>query len=470
MSRKAAADKMRAWIQDPHLFIRDNFQIEEDEWQYEATEAFRRGEKRIALAACKGPGKSAWLAWMILYFLATRPHPKIVCTSITAENLRDGLWAEISKWMKKSDFLDASFKWTAERVYSVEHPQTWWASARTWPKDGDPSQQANTLAGIHADYVLFVIDEAGGVPEGVAAAAEAGLSTGIDTRFLIAGNPTHREGPLFNACFRDRAHWWVKSITADPEDPKRSKRISIEWAQQQIDIYGRDNPWVMVNVFGLFPPSSSDTLLSEEEVEEAAKRWLPEDQYIYEPKVLGVDVARYGTDRTVITMRQGRVAYRPEERRGYSTRDTAGLVTHLALKHKPDAIFVDGTGIGGGVVDQLVDLHFPVISVESAGRSPDPRCLNMRAYMWIQMTEWVKSGGCIPNNADLKRELARQKYKFSPKGQWQIVSKEEMRKEYGASSDYADSLGLTFAFPVLPRKDSEGLTHSVETDYDPFNR
>src|SRR5690606_18770920 len=108
------------------------------------------------------------------------------------------------------------------------------------------------------------------------------------------------------------------------------------------------------------------------------------------------------------------------------------------------------------VVDQLVDLHFPVISVESAGRSPDPRCLNMRAYMWIQMTEWVKSGGCIPNNADLKRELSRQKYKFSPKGQWQIVSKEEMRKEYGASSDYADSLGLTFAFPVMPRKNSEG--------------
>lgn len=471
MSRRAAANIIRRWREDPVFFVRNELKAEPDDWQLETLEAYRTGAKRIALAACKGPGKSAVLSWIILNFLATRPHPKIVATSITKENLRDGLWSELAKWMNNSPFFRKGFKWTAERIYSLEHPETWFASARTWPKDGDPTQQANTLAGIHADYVLFVIDEAGGIPEGVAAAADAGLSTGIDTRMLIAGNPTHREGPLFNAVFRDRKYWWVKHITGDPDDPKRAKRIDIEWARKQIDIYGRDNPWVMVNVLGLFPPSSDDTLLSEEEVAEAAKRVVPEDQYIHHPKILGVDVARYGSDRTVLTMRQGRVAFAPVERRNFSTMEVAGLAAHLAEKHGVAAIHVDATGIGAGVIDRLMEQNFPVVGVEAAARSPNPTRLNMRAHMWLEMAEWVKSGGCIPNSPQLRRELARQKYTFTSKGQWQIVSKEQMKKEYGESSDYADSLGLTFAYPVLPIAAARGrLTQRVVGDYHPYYR
>jgi hypothetical protein len=112
-------------------------------------------------------------------------------------------------------------------VFNREHPESWFVSARTWSKNADKSQQANTLAGLHGPFTLVAMDEVGDIPGGVFAAADASLSTGEFNRILIAGNPTQTEGPLYEACTSDRARWWVKEITGDPDDPKRAKRIDI---------------------------------------------------------------------------------------------------------------------------------------------------------------------------------------------------------------------------------------------------
>ena len=159
-AQKDAAKLIGRWADDAVSFVRECLQAEPDAWQEETLRALNTN-MRVAMKACKGPGKSALLAWIILWFLATRPHPKIAATSISGDNLSDNLWTELAKWMRRSSFLSDTFTWTKTRVFAKDHPETWWASARTWPHSADAQQQADTLAGLHADYILFVLDEVG---------------------------------------------------------------------------------------------------------------------------------------------------------------------------------------------------------------------------------------------------------------------------------------------------------------------
>ena len=141
---------------------------------------------------------------------------------------------------------------------------------------------------------MYVLDEVGGIPDAVSATAEGGLASGIETKLLMAGNPTHLEGPLYRACTTQRHLYFVQEITGDPNDPHRSTRVSKQWAQEQIDSFGADNPWVLVNVFGKFPPASINVLLGPDEVEAAMKRVVLRGDYEFQQKRLGIDVAAQG--------------------------------------------------------------------------------------------------------------------------------------------------------------------------------
>ena len=229
-----AVDRLTLWRENPVQFVIDNFGVEPDTWQADILRAFP-SHKRLAMKAAKGCGKSTVLAWCAWNFLVTRPSPKIAVTSITADNLADGLWPEMAKWQAMSPLLKSEFEWSKTRIVFRRAPQNWWMSSRTWSKSADSSQQADTLAGLHADYMLFMLDEVGGIPDSVMAAAEGGLSTGIETKIIMAGNPTHLEGPLYRACTSERHMWWLAEITGDPNDTKRAKRISEQWAREQIE-------------------------------------------------------------------------------------------------------------------------------------------------------------------------------------------------------------------------------------------
>lgn len=470
---KPAPATLRRWRESPLAFVREALGVEPDEWQAKVLQAFT-SNKRLAMKACKGPGKSSVLAWLCWNFLATRPHPKVVATSITGPNLRDGLQSEMSKWQQRSPFLKAAFTWGAERIVNNDHPETWWMSARTWSQSADPSQQANTLAGIHAEYVLIVADEAGGIPDGVIAAAEGGLSTGKEAKLVIAGNPTHLSGPLYRACTKERALWWVIEITGDPDDPLRSPRIDPAWAREQIQKYGRDNPWVLVSVFGQFPSGQSNALLSVEDVSQASRRVVTPRDYMDEPKVLGVDVARFGDDRTVFFLRQGRAAFVPKVMRNQDTMQVAGQVAMTLDKHKPDACFVDQTGIGAGVVDRLRQLGYQVMGVDNAGRPSSPaKYLNRRVEMWDLLAEWVKGGGGIPDDGELIAEMTAPTYKFDASGKLVLESKADLKKRGLPSPDKADALALTFAAPVARRDlrvSMESRKPRAISEYDPYSQ
>lgn len=468
-----AKREIRKWASDPVAMVRELLGAEPDEWQIDALSAISRVQ-RVAMKACKGPGKTTVLAWAMIWFLLTRAYPKIVATSISGDNLRDGLWSELLRWIAKAPLLQNGFDCSATRVSAKTVGENWFAVARQWSKSADRQSQADTLAGVHADHVLFVVDEAGGVPDAVMAAAEGALATGRETKLMIAGNPTHLEGPLYRACTRERHLWHVVEISGDPDDPKRAKRISIQWAREQIEKWGRENPYVVVNVFGRFPPASINSLLGPDEVAEAMRRHAREEEFAHAQRRLGVDVAGFGDDRTVIFPRQGLVAFKPVVMRGVRPSEVAARVMRAKADWGAEIELVDCTGgYGEGVVDALIQAGQAPISVQFAGRPTRPSYRNKRAEMWFEMAEWIKRGGILPNDPELARELTAVTY-FLREGKFQLEEKVQIKERLGVSPDLADALACTFAVPEAPgvHMIPEPLRPSVgrmQWDYDPFS-
>lgn len=490
--RQASSDRLRRWREHPVTMVREEFKVEPDPWQAEALEAFP-SNPMMALLACKGPGKTCVEAWLNWNFLTTRPYPKMAATSISGDNLRDNLWAEMAKWRDKSSLLKSEFEWTKQRIYLRKAEETWFMSARTWPKSADPQQQADTLAGLHADYIMFTLDESGGIPDSVMVAAEAALSSCVEGHILQAGNPTQLSGPLYraNRSRKDKGGlWYVINITGDPDDPRRSPRVSIEWARQQIATHGRDNPWVLVNVFGQFPPASFNSLIGEQEVRDAMKRMYREWDYREWAKVMGVDVARYGNAASCIYRRQGLQSFKMRKARGINSVTGAGLVARIWDDWDADACFVDATGgFGAGWIDQLQVLGKAPIGVHFSGEAHEKgKYFNKRAEMAFDAVDWIKRGGALDESDELLKTLTETTYTF--KGDRMLLEpKEDIELRLGFSLDEFDSFIQTFAEPVsakhrLPAKPRHqvnydplgedkirgelGLASAVSASYDPF--
>lgn len=478
--RVTITDHMQKWLDDPVFFVRDELQAEPDPHQIELLQTFADPHaQRIAMKACKGPGKTAGLAMCGWQFLATRPHPRMAACSISADNLFDNLWPELSKWQQRSPYLMTKFKWTKKRIFSIDHPETWWLSARSWSKSADRNEQSKTLAGLHSDYTLVLGDETGGWPDAVMTTAEGTLSTvGGEHRIIQAGNPTNVEGPLYRAATTERHLWKLINITGDPDDPKRSPRISVQWARDHIERYGRDNPWVLVNVFGEFPPGSINTLLGPDEIAKAMGLHLTEDVYSHEPKILGVDPGRFGGARSVIFPRQGLAAFnpvvlRPDRTQKNWTGTFVGRIAQAIDKWHADMVFVDDTGgWGAAIVDLLNDAGYPVMGISFGGKPMDLRYKNRRAEMHFLAAEWVKKGGALPFMSDLQREGSATTYWFQG-GKFQLEEKDQVADKLGGESpDLWDAFVLTFAQPVAPRTGIpwvDGRTLHAKTDPDEDN-
>jgi phage terminase large subunit len=231
-------------------------------------------------------------------------------TSISGANLKANLWTELARWRSKSALLQAFFEQSKTEIFAKDHPKTWKMEARTWPTDADATQIGNALAGVHASYVAWFLDESGDYPDAIMPTCE-GIFAGepAEAHIVQAGNPTRLGGPLYRACTNARNLWRVVEITADPDNPDRTPRVSIKHAREQIQQYGRDNPWVLVNIFGQFPPSSLNALIGPDEVSAAMRRYYRDYEIGDAARVLRIDVARFGDDASVIFKRQGIQAF-----------------------------------------------------------------------------------------------------------------------------------------------------------------
>lgn len=460
------------WRLRPDIMVRELFGVVPDAWQDRTLRLFPRSP-RLAMRASKGPGKTAVLAWMAWNFLLTRSHPKIGAVSITAQNLAVNLWTEMAKWRNESELLKAKFTWTHGRITCNDHPETWFMEAMAWPKTASVDQQADTLAGFHADYVMFVIDESGGIPPAVLVAADAALGSCVEGHIVQAGNTNSRAGMLYEACVTDRKRWEVVTVTGDPDDPERSPRVSIEWAQGMIDRHGRDNNWVMVNVLGQFPTTEFNTLLSLEDIHAAQARSYSEYDIEKAPRVLGFDAALWGDDVNVIFPRQGLVAFSPIRLRGVKPHLVAGRIAAKWQEWGADALFADNTGgYGAPVISHLELEGFAPIPVGFAEKANDEQFFNKRAEIYFLGAQWIMNGGQlppanVPGMAEFTAAWTQTTY-TAKRDKFIIEPKELIKARLGFSPDDTDAFCLTFAQPVAPRSMNGRRRGTMKSEYSPI--
>lgn len=481
MSEQDGSDEPRKellelWYENPIEFCSDVFRITLDDWQLDAIQSLTTHD-RVAFIASKGVGKSFLEAMAAWWWAVTRRDSEVICTSTSADNLRDGLWKEIGKWYSQSTFLQAMFEYNSERVVHRKNKVNWYMSARSWRKHADPVEQAQVLAGIHGDHMLYLGDEAGDTPAAVLASAEAMLANadpeaGREAKLLLGGNPTDPNGPLYRISTKDRDLWHVVNINGDPDNPKRSPRVSIKWAREQIQQHGADNPWVIVSVFGRFPPTGFQNLLGPDEVLDAMNRGVDYNDYAFAQKRLGVDVATFGDDRSAIFARQGLKAGPFVELRNLDTQQLASRVLLGIERQAPEMVIVDVDGVGRGVADAMNAAGAPPIGVHGSGAPDDPRYYNKRAECWFRLRDWVKKGGALPKGDQLVKELTAPTYLLK-NGKLLIEPKELIKKRLGFSPDLADALAYTFHSAEVPKASPVPIFPqagggSVSWDYDPL--
>ena len=221
-----------------------------------------------------------------------------------------------------------------------------------------------------------------------------------------------------------------------------------QWAQEQIDSYGRDSPWVRVNIFGEFPEASFNALIGSEEVEESMKRYYAEQDYCNHPKVLGIDVAREGADSSVIMPRQGLQMFMPLTFRNIDGTQGANQAARKWKEWGADGTFIDATGgFGSSWLDNLIRLGYAPVAVHFSSKPSSNRFFNKRTEMIFELVEWIKRGGALPQVPELVAELTQSTYTFKA-DKLMIEPKELLKTKIGRSPDTMDAAALTFAAPV----------------------
>lgn len=487
------ASELANFTNDPLAFVLFSFPWGEAEtelegftgpeaWQREVLIDIRDGLKtpnqaiQEATTSGHGVGKSALVAWIILWGISTYEGTRGVVTANTETQLKTKTWAELGKWHRLFIGRDF-FKLTATAIFSSDSDHE-----RTWRIDMVPWSERNTeaFAGLHnkGRRIILIMDEASAIPDVIWETAEGAL-TDSDTQILWAvfGNPTKSTG-RFRECWGKFANRW-KTRQVD------SRTVSItnkEQFEKWIKDYGEDSDFVRVRVRGVFPRVGSMQFISSESVREASGREI--SVHLHDPFIIGVDVARFGDDESVIYFRKGRDgrSIAPIKLRGLrgsvDTMTVAGKVAEVYAHFRADAVFVDGGGVGGGVVDRLRQLQVPVWDIQFGSKSDANQLegdgilyANKRAEIWGAMREWLKVGA-IPDESQLADELAGPQYGYNVRSEIQLETKDDMKRRGLASPDIADALALTFSYPVMAHAMAgrEGAEpQHILADYDPFD-
>lgn len=274
-----------------------------------------------------------------------------------------------------------------------------------------------------------------------------GAMTTPGAAWLAFGNPTRNSG-RFRECFGKFQHRW----TTYRVDSRSAKMTNKELLNQWINDYGEDSDFARVRIKGEFPRAGSTQFIPGDLVDRAVMNKSPDDPLA--TKVLSVDVARFGDDQTILLQRHGRQVLPLRKFRGLDTMQVAARVAEIMDDWQPDCTFVDGGGLGAGVVDRLRSLNYRVIDVQ-AGSKPDDteKYANKRAEMWGRMREWLRGDVQLPDDDGLKSALVGLEYGYTNKMTIQLEKKDDMKKRGLASPDEADALAYSFAEPVRAHRE-----------------
>ncbi len=439
---------------DPLLFVQVAFPWGHGElknhtilgWQKEVLSYIKEGiislrqALQIAVSSGHGIGKSALVAWLILWALSTKPDTKGIVTANTENQLKSKTWAELSKWHRLS-IIENMFEVSKTAIYSKDgrYEKTWRVDAVAWSE-----HRPESFAGLHnqGGRILIIFDEASAIPSCIWEVAEGAMTDKNTEIFFISfGNPTRNEGRFYECFGRFRHRYYTLKVDSRTVPITNKSQIN-KW----IEDYGLDSDFVKIRVLGEFPSSGSASLIQRNDITAACERELNESVFKHAPRIIGVDVARFGEDKTVIARRQGLKLFELKKYSSLDTMEVSDAVIREIESFKPQAVFIDLGGVGAGVYDRLKWLNYNVFGVDFAGRPErKDKYINKRAEIWCRMADWLKQAD-IPEDIDLKEDLAGPAYYFrGDNAQILLEKKQDMKKRGLASPDCADAVALTFA-------------------------
>jgi len=435
---QATVEAIAALRADPTLFVEEVLHATPQAWQAKALKAIATHD-RVAIKSGHGVGKTAFESWVVLWWLMTHYPCKVAVTANSAHQLSDVLWTEIDRWARN---MPPAFKelleFKADKIALKGAPDSF-AVARTSRRENPES-----LAGFHSPHMLFVVEEASGVPNVIFETASGALST-PGAKIIMCGNPTRSDGYFYDAFHSDRDKWHCITVSCEEGEYVDPKFIA-EMAAK----YGGDSNVYRVRVLGEFPTQSDDVLLPLHLVEDAVKRDVEAGPTT--PVVWGLDVARFGGDRSALCKRQGNVMIEPIKTwQNKDLMELAGIILSeydvVPYSQRPQAIYIDAIGLGAGLADRLRELDMPAVAVSvSETASLKDRFNRLRDELFWAAREWFEARDVkIPQDDTLIAEITGVRYKYLSTGKLKVESKDEMKRRGQRSPDVADAFVLTFA-------------------------
>lgn len=424
---------------------------------------------RLSIASGHGISKSSSCAIIILWFLFGRVDSQVACTAPTATQMHDVLWKELALWINRMpENIQSLYEYNKDYIRIKERPQSWFARAKTSSKEN-----SEALAGIHADWVMLLADEASGVEEQIYTVMDGALTSG-NFLVMVIGNPTRNTGYFYETHHKNK-DMWINLQFSGEESPIVDKK----YIEDQIKKHGKDSEEYGIRVLGVFP--SEDTMSKDGYVRLIGSQdinTLPKDQTISfkQNSILGVDPSGEGDDITSFCIRdefKAKIIFK--ESTSNPKYIAEKILTFIDMYNlKASNVVVDAFGVGTTISAEVAKASNGkhIISSINVGEQPDyedekEEYLNKRALFFHKgIRTWLRTGGQIVEDTELESELEKIFYKRNLQGKVQIMPKVEMKKRGYKSPNHADALSLTFYKQIIPKmsKEDEFDIHS----YDPF--
>jgi len=407
--------------------------------QYSVLEDIDNGIKDISISSGHGTGKTALLAWIVLYIGLFKLDAKIPMTAPSSSQLTVLLLPEVKKWMQKLPI-------ELQRCIKIKHDSIDFTNNNTAVARTARKETPEALQGFHASFLCWIVDEASGVPSSIFGVIDGSLTGEAYLRILTA-NPTRNDGYFYDTHHKDRKLWRTHIFNAE-----HSTNVTPESIQRKRVQYGADSDAYRVRVQGKFAKTSGTAVIPMWLIEDAISR---EEFNPYGSKIWGVDYADGGRDKTILIKREGNNFYEKKicDISGKHIQSQTALwlakeYTEAQAKNQaPDVIFIDAIGEGSGLISRLrePDLkHIPVIGVKVSSSAVDKNTYgNLRAELYYRLKAALEDEGKLFNDDDLIGELAAHEYRINERGLVYVSKKEDIKERLGRSPDTADAVMLT---------------------------
>ena len=445
--------------------------------QAEILESLRSNDQ-VAVRSCNGAGKTFTAAIAIIWWLMSYDNAVVITTAPSERQVREILWRELRRlYMPLRDIIGGKLTRTRLEVSPTRYAY------------GFSTNTEDRFQGFHSGNILVIVDEASGVDEFIYNAID-GVTTANNSKLLLIGNPHGYAGTFYDAFHKNRTQFHTVHISAFDLPAFKAQSITEnniqdveypdpitddtdvfpaeagtqgninyadspnglstpKWAIRVFNSHGPQSSIYQTRVLGQFPDAADDTLIPLRDVEAAVKRQsqIPPDT----APVMGVDVARFGNDKTVIIIRHGPKVVYIDELRKSDIVNTTGTVITAALRFKVKDLIIDEIGVGAGVLDNLkADKRFNAQGLNGSNApSNTEQYLNLRAEVFDGLRQRFADGDIsIPNDPELISQMASLTYKYNARGQLQLESKDLIRSSGRQSPDKADAIALAFTSEI----------------------